>query len=86
MAEARRLQKEQETCLKKIQDGLSDLEGFKAKAMAASNAEARHACMHVTAMLCHQAAAGSSFDAPGSVLSMAFGHALPLWDWQQLCI
>ena len=41
MAEARRLQKEQETCLKKIQDGLTELEGFKAKAIAAFNAEVK---------------------------------------------
>ncbi|KAK9784933.1 hypothetical protein WJX73_002823 [Symbiochloris irregularis] len=39
MAEARRLLKEQEGVMKKIQDGLTELEGFKAKAMAAFNAE-----------------------------------------------
>lgn len=39
MAEARKLQREMEITIKKIQDGLADLEAFKAKAEAAAHAE-----------------------------------------------
>ena len=39
MAEARKLQKEMEITIKKIQDGLGDLQAFKAKAVAAIDAE-----------------------------------------------